>query len=287
MEEDKAVRILLLGKYGAGVSSLANTVLGEDVFSISSCSDSKTGFSQSTTRSVHGRTLTLIDSSGLVFPGRSKEDGSVSKLRCRLECAPGPHVFLIVLKVEKFTEHEEDIIAQICKIFPEGALKHAAIVFTKGDQLSEGKTIRQFVQESKELSAVAAECGGRVHVFDNKYWKQSQQGEYRSNQFQLAELLKTIEEIVSMHNKRHYTDKMLQGVESQIKEEEMHVRESSGNMRNGEIREQAKRNVLNKQLKRFQWWGWALRLVVPGCLVIVAAVIVSKYSSTLMKYLNL
>lgn len=263
MEARKEKRIVILGKYGSGISSLANNILGENCFEISSYSDLKTCLSQSKTKSVQGRVLNLIDTSGLFLPGRSEEDIKRSRLSCIIECTPGPHVFLIVLKVEKFTEQEQDIITQICDLFSEDALGYAAVVFTKGDQLPEGMRIDDFVNESEDLRELVKKCGGRCHVFDNKYWKQTQQDEYRSNQFQLVELLKSIDEIVEMHNGRYYTNSMLQEVESEIQREEKHIRESSENMSGKTIREQAKSRVFKKRLERPQrsWRRWVVRFL--------------------------
>ncbi|XP_029944406.1 GTPase IMAP family member 7-like isoform X3 [Salarias fasciatus] len=212
--------------------------------------------------------------------GRSEEDVKASRLRCMIECAPGPHAFLIVLKVEKFTEQEEDIITQICKLFSEDALKYAAVVFTKGDQLPEGMKISKFVDDSKALSELVRKCGGRCHVFDNKYWKQTQQDEYRSNQFQVAELLKSIDQIVKMHSGGYYTNNRLQEVESEIQTAQEQIRESSENMVEEDIREQAKRRFFERSLECRQrlssMFRWVMRLVVPGLLAIVVGVIGSK-----------
>ncbi|XP_029944075.1 GTPase IMAP family member 7-like isoform X3 [Salarias fasciatus] len=280
MEVQNAWRIVMLGKYGSGISSLANTILGENHFEINSLSDSETRFSQSKTKSVQGRVLTLIDTSGLFLPGRSEEDVEASRLSCMIECAPGLHAFLIVLKVEKFTEQEEDIITQICKLFSEDVLKYAAVVFTKGYLLPEGMKISEFVAESKALSELVRKCGGRCHVFDNKYWKQTQQDEYRSNQFQVAELLKSIDQIVKMHSGSYYTNNRLQEVESEIQREQKQIRESSENMVEEDIREQAKRRFFERWLECRQRLSsmlrWVMRLVVPGLLAIVVGVIGSK-----------
>ncbi|XP_029944081.1 GTPase IMAP family member 7-like [Salarias fasciatus] len=284
MEVQNAWRIVMLGKYGSGISSLANTILGENHFEINSLSDLGTRFSQSKTKSAQGRVLTLIDSSGLFLPGRSEEDVEASRLSCMIECAPGLHAFLIVLKVEKFTEQEEDIITQICELFSEDALKYAAVVFTKGDQLPEETKISEFVAESKALSELVRKCGGRCHVFDNKYWKQTQQDEYRSNQFQVAELLKSIDQIVNTHSGSYYTNNRLQQVESEIQREQKQIRESSENMVEEVIREQAKRRVFKWRLKRYRCLSsmcrWGMRLV-RGFTAIVFGVIGLKLMKSL------
>ncbi|KAI3375699.1 hypothetical protein L3Q82_004009 [Scortum barcoo] len=129
---------------------------------------------------------------------RSEEQPEPEIVRSITECAraSGPHVFLIVLKVEKFTEHEQAVISEISRYFSENVLKYAVIVFTHGDELSEGMKIEEFVSQNKNLSDLVKKCSGRCHVIDNKRWKNRQQNEYRSNLFQVEELLNTIDKMV-------------------------------------------------------------------------------------------
>ncbi|TNN25551.1 GTPase IMAP family member 1 [Liparis tanakae] len=131
--------------------------------------------------------------------------------RCTTGCAPGPHAFLIVLKVEKFTEHNKEVVSKVCGYFSEDALKYAVIVFTHGDQLPEGTTLEQYVKESGDLGDLVKKCGGRHHVVDNKYWKNHTTDD-RSNQVHVAALLNTIDTLVAENKGGFYTEKKLQEV---------------------------------------------------------------------------
>uniref|UniRef100_A0A3B4T6U6 Uncharacterized LOC111239971 n=1 Tax=Seriola dumerili TaxID=41447 RepID=A0A3B4T6U6_SERDU len=175
------------------------------------------------TRSVNGRSINLIDTPGFFDANRSEEDMKPEILSCITECAPGPHAFLIVLKVEKFSEQEQDVIRKILQYFSEDALKYAVIVFTHGDQLPKGKTIQEFVSQNKNLSDL------------NK-----QQKNYRSNQSQVEDLLNTIDKLVMENNGGYYTNKMLQTVEEEINIEASKIKLSSGHLSQEEVRQQAK-----------------------------------------------
>ncbi|KAM9335544.1 uncharacterized protein ABDE67_020534 [Symphorus nematophorus] len=239
-------RIAIMGKTGAGKSSLANTIFGEKLFNIGRTASSETRQCKAETKSVSGRSITLIDTPGFFDTDRSEEELKSEVVRCITECAPGPHAFFIVLKVEKFTEHEQAVINKIHEYFSAEIFKYAALLFTHGDQLDEEQRIEDFVHQNKPLNDLVKKCGGRCHVIDNKYWKENPKDEYRSNQFQVEKVLKSIEKVVVENNGRCYTNEMLQVVEEEIQQEEEHIRQSLPNMSEKEIREQAVVNVSTK-----------------------------------------
>uniref|UniRef100_A0A672IH67 AIG1-type G domain-containing protein n=1 Tax=Salarias fasciatus TaxID=181472 RepID=A0A672IH67_SALFA len=231
---EKPWRVVLLGKTGTGKSKFGNALIGENVFNVNSSPNSGTSRCQAATE-VNGE-ITVVDTPGFFDNCRDKVDVKPEIVKSITECSPGPHAFLIVLKVEKFTEHESQVITKIKELFSEEAFKYAVLVFTHGDQLDEDKTVKEFVDDNKDLKELSDKCGGRCHVVDNKYWNNNQPEHYRDNQFQIRQLLCTINEMVEQNGGRCYTNEMLLAVEKQIREEE----ERTGS------RELAKKNSLNE-----------------------------------------
>uniref|UniRef100_A0A3B4WCQ0 AIG1-type G domain-containing protein n=1 Tax=Seriola lalandi dorsalis TaxID=1841481 RepID=A0A3B4WCQ0_SERLL len=245
MDELNTRKIVILGKTGVGKSSLANTIFGEKVFKTDHTINSGTRECEAQTRSVKGRNLTLIDTPGFFDTDRAEEDTKAEILRCITECAPGPHAFLIVLKVEKYTKQEKSVIEKVQQYFSEEALKYATVLFTHGDQLEELK-IEEFVDQNDAMKDLVKKCGNRCHVIDNKYWNENLKDEYRNNQFQVEELLKTIDKIMLANKGSCYTNELLQAVQENIKQEEEEIRKSSGNMSGEEIRKKAKASVFKR-----------------------------------------
>ncbi len=216
----------------------------------------------------------MVDTPGFFDTDGSEEEMKPEILKCIIECAPGPHAFLIVLRVDRFTEQEQAVVKKVLENFSEEVFKYAIVVFTHGDQLPEGTTIANRIRKNKLLSNLVRKCGGRFHVFDNKYWSNNTGEEYRSNKYQVEKLLHTIEKMVKENGGRLYTNETLQAVEEEIQLEEENMALLPGNMSETENRERAKVGVFKRLLIKLAGIGaGALLGALLGAGVMAAGVV--------------
>ncbi|KAL2076942.1 hypothetical protein ACEWY4_027455 [Coilia grayii] len=158
------LRFVLLGKTGVGKSHVGNVIVGREVFESKSSASSVTKECQK--EAVHkGRQIEVIDTPGVMDTNREPKVIAEEILHCIYMSKPGPHAFLLVIQVGRFTQEEQNAVRALQEIFGKKVADYMIVVFSRADELGD-QTIEDYVQAGTEkLRDVIRACGGRYVPF--------------------------------------------------------------------------------------------------------------------------
>ncbi|XP_046563335.1 GTPase IMAP family member 9-like [Haliotis rubra] len=162
-------RLVVLGRTGSGKSATCNNILDRDEFKSDICGQSVTDKCQRATCQRFGRNVQIIDTPGLFDTGMSNADITREVVKCIGMTAPGPHAFVMVVRVDRFTKEEQDTVEHFKNVFGEGMMKYLMILFTRKDDLDNcGKTIEKYLEDVPQmLRDLLKSCGNRYIAFNN------------------------------------------------------------------------------------------------------------------------
>ncbi|XP_041372014.1 protein MNN4-like [Gigantopelta aegis] len=140
-------------------------------------------------------------------------------MKCIGISAPGPHAFILVLKIKRFTKEENDTINYFREVFGEGMLNYLFVLFTGIDDLeAEERTLEDYVTKAPaDLKTLLKDCHGKYFGINNREKDQNRKEK------QVSDLMLNIKSNVLKNGGKHYTTEMLEAAEEQMRKREQEI----------------------------------------------------------------
>ncbi|XP_061156745.1 uncharacterized protein LOC133168988 isoform X1 [Syngnathus typhle] len=220
-DDPSKLSVVLLGLSGSGKTSALNVISAQ---AGNRYPDS--GYGRETTKPTlscarreirgPGRRLVLVDT-----PELWDEDG-VENLEMVKDCValalPGPHIYLLVLQVGRFTQCESLMLAHLHKVFGRNASEHAMVLFVHMDQQQPKRSqrVHHYVAGAHAaLRELLRRCGSR-------YYELSLAAPHDALSYpQVRELMMGIDKLAAAHGGRGHVIKRFSTQELQDRKKVM------------------------------------------------------------------
>ncbi|KAM8823882.1 GTPase IMAP family member 8-like [Synchiropus picturatus] len=178
------MRVVLVGPKGSGKTSVLNTILGREN---SQQAGRRTAQCAAETGLVFGRQVTVVDTPGWWRNYFSHESSAFDRRELRLSSAVRPHVFLLVIRVDRaFSETNRRSVQEHLELLGPHIWSRVIVLFSFGDWLGGTTTEKYIESEGEPLRWLVDRCANRYHILNNRT---------RGDGFQVRQLIGKIEEL--------------------------------------------------------------------------------------------
>lgn len=161
----------------------------------------------------NGNNVLVVDTPGMFDTDMTNKRVAQEVVKCVGITSPGPHAFIMVVSIGRFTAEEKETVNLFIRYFGKDIMRYMIVLFTRRDEIERSnQSLMEYVDNVPDfLKSILNQCENRVIAFDN-YATRIKKNE------QVKQLLDLINKMVRKNGNSYYTNAMYHAAEENIKQ---------------------------------------------------------------------